>query len=246
MNKQKTVIVTGGASGIGKAAVERLIRDGWAVTIADVNVAEGEVLAARHSANGAKVQFIRTDVREEPAVEAMVRRTIEAFGPLDAAINCAGIAMAGKPIHLIDAADWNLCNDINLRGMFFSLKHEIAAMVPHKRGAVVAVSSPAGLKALPDSAAYCASKSGINGLVRAAALDSAQHNIRVNALLPGATLTPMAKISAEKAPQIKGSWPMGRFAQPEEIAAAAVWMISDEASFVTGACWTADGGMTAA
>lgn len=246
MSGRKAVIVTGGASGIGKATVERLLREGWAVTIADVNSADGEAIAKRHSSTGAAVQFIHTDVREEAAVEAMVRRTVDAFGSLDAAVNCAGVAVAGQPIHLLSAEDWNRCNDINLRGMFFCLKHEIAAMWPNKRGAIVAISSPAGLKALPVSAAYCASKSGINGLVRAAALDCGQQNIRVNALLPGATLTPMAQISAEKAPQIKGSWPMGRFAQPEEIAAAAVWMISDDASFMTGSCVTADGGMTAA
>jgi NAD(P)-dependent dehydrogenase (short-subunit alcohol dehydrogenase family) len=248
MNKRKTAIVTGGASGIGQAVVERLVRDGWAVTIADVNEAGGVALTQRLKAAKGEVQFIHTDVRDESAVAAMVRQTIEVFGRLDAAVNSAGVPLSGQPIHEMSADDWSLCNDVNLRGMFFCLKHQIAAMWPNGRGAIVAVSSPAAVKALPRSAAYCASKAGVNGLVRAAAIDCAERNIRVNALMPGATMTPLARQAAASAPALsaKRLWPLDRWAEAEEIAAAAVWMISDETSFMTGTCVAVDGGMTAA
>jgi len=248
MKDQKAAIVTGGASGIGQATVERLVRDGWAVVIGDVNEEAGEALAKAIRAANGQALFVRTDVRDEAAVETLVRRTVEAFGHLDGAVNSAGVPQSGSPIYDMSEADWNLCNDVNLRGMFFCLKHQIRAMWPNAHGAIVAVSSPAGVKALANSAAYCASKAGVNGLVRAAALDCAERNIRINALMPGATLTPLAQKAIASAPLLsaKKLWPMDRWGTPEEMGAAAVWMISDDASFMTGACMAVDGGMTAA
>jgi NAD(P)-dependent dehydrogenase (short-subunit alcohol dehydrogenase family) len=248
MEKTRAAIVTGGASGIGLATVERLVRDGWAVTIADIGTVAGEALAERLRGAGGQVQFVHTDVRHESAVQAMVERSIEAFGRLDGAVNSAGVPQSGRLIHEISADEWNHSIEINLRGMFFCLKHQIAAMWPNGRGAIVALSSPAANKALPGSAAYCAAKSGINGLVRAAAIDCAARNIRVNALLPGPTLTPLAIHAGAKSefPPDARICPLARWGEPAEIAAVAAWMLSDDASFMTGACVAADGGMLAA
>jgi len=246
MSARRVAIVTGGASGIGKAVAERLARDGWAVTIADVNRQAGEDLARTLAAEGGEALFACTDVSDEGAVTAMVARTVATFGRLNGAVNCAGIPQNGQPIHEMSLDHWDRLNAVNLRGMFLCIKHEARTMW-EKGGAIVAVSSPAGLKALPNSAAYCATKSGVDGLVRAAALDCAKQNIRINALLPGATLTPLARQAAAGDPALlkAGNWPLGRWAEPEEIAAAAAWMISPDASFVTGASIAVDGGMLA-
>ena len=246
MSGRRIAIVTGGASGIGKAVAERLARDGWAVMIADVNREAGEALARTLVAQGGDALFIETDVSNEAAVAAMVARTVEAFGPLDGAVNCAGIPQNGQPVHEMSVEHWDTLSAVNLRGMFLCIKHEARAMWD-RGGAIVALSSPAGMKALPNSAAYCATKSGIDGLVRAAAVDCAKQNIRINALLPGATLTPLAKQAAAGDPALleAGNWPLGRWAAPEEIAAAAVWMISPDATFMTGASIAVDGGMLA-
>lgn len=244
--RSKVAIVTGGASGIGKAVVERLVRDGWAVAIADIDGKAGAAVAQTAAAAGGDAIFIATDVSDEAAVAAMVARTEEKFGRLDGAVNCAGIPQNGQAVHEMDVEHWDRLSAVNLRGMFLCIKHEVRAMW-NEGGAIVAVSSPAGTKALPNSAAYCATKSGIDGLVRAAAVDCAKRNIRINALLPGATLTPLAKEAAAKDPALlaAGNWPLGRWAEPEEIAAAAAWMISPDATFMTGASIAVDGGMTA-
>lgn len=175
--------------------VERLVRDRWAVAIADVNEKLGAEMARTLSAAGGETIFIATDVSDEAAAAAMVARTMQTFGRLDGAVNCAGIPQNGQPVHEMSVEHWDRLSAVNLRGMFLCIKHEARAMWD-KGDAIVAVSSPAGTKSLPNSAAYCATKSGIDGLVRAAAVDCAKRNIRINALLPGAILTPLAKQAA--------------------------------------------------
>lgn len=241
----RSVIVTGGASGIGKAAVQLLAQAGDAVTIADLDAAAGEQLAREVTSAGGRAQFVRTDVRDEDTVRAMVERAVSAYGKLDAAINSAGVPQRGKPLHELTAADWDVCSDINLRGIFFCLKHEIAAMLG-RGGAIVAVSSAAAVKGLINSADYCASKAGVTGMVRGAAIDYAAAGIRINALLPGGTDTPLAQRSSAVNPKVaqQVKIPVGRLAAPQEMAASAVWMISDQASYMTGACVVVDGGMT--
>jgi len=221
---------------------------GWAVTIADLGADSGQALAEAIRAKGGKAQFVRTDVADEGSAQAMVRASEEAHGPLWGAINCAGVPQAAKPVHEMSLSEWDLCNNVNLRGMFLCIKYQVAAMWPHERGAVVAVSSAAAVKGLPNSADYCAAKAGVNGLVRGAALDCAERNIRINSLMPGATATPLAARSTASNPDLSKTRvrPMNRMAAPEEIAGAAVWLISDESTFATGAAFAVDGGMTIA
>lgn len=247
MSERRSVIVTGGASGIGQACVEGLVRGGWAVTIADLNP-DGEAQAERIRAAGGAAQFVRTDVSEEEAVRALVDRATDAFGQLHGAINCAGIVGYSKPLHEIGAAEFDRVIAINLRGMFLCLKYQAAAMLPYGQGSIVAISSAASVKGLPWSSDYCASKSGVDGLVRGAAMDYAEHNIRVNALLPGATMTPLAMSSSNANPALAKTRtrPMNRTAEPGEIAAAAIFLVSDAASFVTGIAMPVDGGMVIA
>jgi NAD(P)-dependent dehydrogenase (short-subunit alcohol dehydrogenase family) len=243
----RSAIVTGGASGIGKACVEGLAAEGWALTIADLSEAGQEVATAINAAGGS-AQFVRTDVSREDEVRALVDAATGRFGQLDGAVNCAGIAGCSKPIFDISTAEWDRVHGINLRGMFFCLKYQIAAMWPHKAGSVVAISSAAAIKGLPWSSDYCGSKAGVDGMVRGAALDCAEQNIRVNAILPGATVTPLAMGSSNANPALAKTRtrPMNRMADPSEIASAAVWLLSDGASFTTGISMPVDGGMVIA
>jgi 2,5-dichloro-2,5-cyclohexadiene-1,4-diol dehydrogenase 1 len=245
----RSVIVTGGGSGIGRAAVELLGAAGCLVTVADVDEAGGnDVAAAVNRIGKGCAQFVRTDAANEADVMAMIAAAVAMAGRLDAAINCAGVSQAGKPLHELDPAAWDRCVNINLRGMFLCMKYQIAQMLRGGGGSIVAISSVAALLGLVNSAEYCASKAGITGLVRAAAVDYARSGIRVNALLPGATATPLAMRSLAAKPQDAGPMPvpMGRMAQPIEIARGAVWMISDESSYMTGSCMTLDGALSIA
>ena len=243
--KARSVIVTGGASGIGKAAVQLLAQMGDAVTIADLDASAGETLAREIASAGGRAQFVRTDVTSNDSVRAMVDRAVAAYGKLEAAINSAGVPQKGKSLHELALEDWDFCHGVNLRGMFLCMKHEIAAMLA-EGGAIVAVSSAAAVKGLINSTAYCASKAGVTGLVRAAAVDYAEAGIRINALLPGGTDTPLAHRSSAANPKVaqQVKIPIGRLATPHEIAANAIWMISDQAAYMTGACIVIDGGMT--
>lgn len=245
MSESKAALVVGGSSGIGRAAVELLAQAGWRVTLADRDEASGLATVEALTQQGGQVQFVPIDVCDEDSVREAVARAVSAHGPLLAAINSAGVPQLGRPVHEIGAAEWDQCSDINLRGMFLCVKHQVRAMWAQRRGAIVAISSAAATKGLLHSAAYCASKAGVTGLVRGAALDCAEQGIRINGLLPGATETPLAARSSASNPALAGKiWvPVARMAQPREIAAAAVWLVSDDASYITGSCLAADGGL---
>lgn len=244
----KSVIVTGGGSGIGAAAAQLLGDAGCLVTIADLNEPGGTAAADEISRTGhGRAQFIRTDVSDETSVRAMVDRAMAAYGKLDGAINAAGVPQNGKIAHEVTTEEWDRVNSVNLRGMFFCVKYEIIAMGA-KGGSIVAIASSAGVVGVPNSSEYCASKSGAMGFVRGVAADYADKGIRINAVLPGGTWTPMVQFSLEQDPslhKVVETFPMKRFAQPTEIAAGAVWLVSDHASYVTGAMIPIDGGLTA-
>ena len=245
MTVRRNIIVTGGASGIGAAAARRLAGAGCAVTIADRDEGLGRELAASLAAQDRAVRFVAMDVTDAASVRAAVEAAVAAFGPLDGAINSAGVPQPGAPLHELEDADWDGCVDINLRGMFLCLKHQVRAMLD-RGGAIVAVSSAAAVKGLINSSAYCASKAGILGLIRSGAADYASRGVRINAILPGATATPLATRSSAANPKLAQtlSVPIGRMADPDEVAAAAVWLISPDASYVTGAALAVDGAMT--
>lgn len=247
--KGKSIIVTGGGSGIGRSAVELLAAAGALVTVADLNEAGGNAaVEAANKLGPGQAQFIRTDVANEDSVRSMVGAAVSRFGRLDGAINSAGVVQHWKMLHELSAAEWDFVCNINLRGMFFCMKYEIEALLRTGGGAIVAISSVAATMAFSRSPEYCASKAGVTGLVRATAVDYAKSGIRVNALLPGATATPLVERALATKPADSGSLsiPLARMADAVEIARGAVWMVSDEASYMTGSCVTIDAGLSVA
>lgn len=244
----KTAIVTGGGSGIGAATAILLAQENWRVMVADIDEVGGQNIADSIRNMGGVADFMATNVMHEDGVSALVEATLAKFGQLDAAVNSAGVGQRGQSIWELDADAWDHCQEINLRGMFLCIKHQAAAMIGQGSGAIVAISSAAATKGLINSADYCAAKAGVTGLVRGAAMDCAPHNIRVNALLPGGTDTPLAHRSSASTPGLAGTLrvPMNRMADPCEIAATAAWLVSDAASYISGASIAADGGMAIA
>lgn len=248
--KGKSVIVTGGGSGIGQAAALLLGEAGCNVTVADLNEKGGDETVAKIVQGGkGSAHFLSVDVSQEDQVQAMVAAAVAAYGPLNGAINAAGVAQAGVPLHEVSLAQFDRCVGVNLRGMFLCVKYQIAAMLETGGGSIVAISSTAAYNGVPNSSEYCAAKSGVNGLVRGGSVDYASRGVRINGIMPGGTWTPMVEASIAKDPALNAivdMFPMKRFARPEEIAAAAVWLVSDEASYTTGACLPIDGALTIA
>ena len=238
------VIVTGGASGIGLATARLLAERGAQVAIADRNAEAVERAAA--GIEGA-IGFC-VDVTDDAEVAAMVKRTVEAFGPLRGAVNAAGVPMCGKRFDELSNEDFDQNVGINLRGLFYCMRHEVRAMLAGGRGSIVNIASAAAITGVPRGAEYCASKAGVTGLTRGAAADYASIGIRVNAVMPGGTLTPMLQTAIDQDPNVAGMLaavhPINRLAQPSEIAGAIAWLISDAASFVTGISLPVDGGQS--
>ena len=245
----KVVLVTGGSAGIGRAAVLAYARAGARVVIGDINVAEGEETVHAVEEAGGEAAFIRTDVSQRSDVEALVEGAIARFGRLDCAFNNAGVDNRHFPVGELPEAEWDRVIGINLKGMMFCLRYEIPRMVAFGGGAIVNSSSVVGLIGSPVSAAYISSKHGITGLTRSAALDYANKGIRVNAVCPGVIRTAIIEAYLKETPdaaaQLATQAPMGRMGSPEEVAAAVVWLSSDEASFVNGQTLAIDGGWTA-
>jgi NAD(P)-dependent dehydrogenase (short-subunit alcohol dehydrogenase family) len=222
---------------------------GCKLTLADLNQDGGTRMVDRVRSAGGEAWFVRTDVSDETDVQALVSAAVEGYGRLDGACNAAGLSQRGKILHELSAAEWDRCHAINLRGLFLCNKYQAVAMLDTGGGAIVNIASTVSLVGVPNGAEYCASKAGVMGLVRGAALDYATKGIRINAVLPGGTLTPMMTSAVEQDPGLAKALadvhPMKRFGQPSEIAGAAVWLLSDEASFVTGTAFAVDGGHTA-
>ncbi len=239
----KVAFVTGAASGIGRATAVAFATEGARVAILDRTE---EALADPAEAIrqvGGEVLVLACDVSDPDQVEASVGRVVEAFGRLDIAFNNAGVENKATPVHEIALEEWDRILDINLRGTFVCMKHELAQMVRQGGGVVVNTSSGAGVRGVAGGASYTASKHAIIGLTKAAALDYAKQNIRVNAILPGNIETPMMDRftggDIQKAIDLE---PVGRLGKPEEIADAVLWMSADLGAFVTGAAIAVDGG----
>jgi NAD(P)-dependent dehydrogenase (short-subunit alcohol dehydrogenase family) len=239
----KVALVTGAASGIGRATALAFAAEGARVAILDrTAVALRETEAALKQAGG-EVLAIACDVSIPEQVEAAVAQVVERFGRLDIAFNNAGVENKATPLHEIELQEWDRILNINVRGTFVCMKHEIAQMVRHGGGVVVNTSSGAGIRGVAGGASYAASKHAIIGMTRSAALDYAKQNIRVNAILPGNIETPMMDRftggDLQKAIDLE---PVGRLGKPEEIAEAVLWMCSDLGRFVTGSSVVVDGG----
>jgi NAD(P)-dependent dehydrogenase (short-subunit alcohol dehydrogenase family) len=242
----KVAVVTGGAVGIGRAAAELFARHGASVVVADVDIDHGRDTVARIEDGGGRGSFVRTDVTDAADVVAMVAHAVDTFGGLDCALNNAGIAAPLAPLAEYPDDGWDRALAVMLTGVYRCLKAEIVTMLERGGGAIVNVASGVGLVAYPEQAAYTAAKHGVVGLTKVAALDYGARGIRVNAICPGTARTPMVDRALAHAPSIgehlKALHPMGRIAEAEEIAEAAVWLCSPAASFVLGVALPVDGG----
>jgi NAD(P)-dependent dehydrogenase (short-subunit alcohol dehydrogenase family) len=244
----KVAFVTGAANGIGRAAALAFARKGARVVVADVSEQKNQDTARMIQQLDGQALAVTCDVSRVDDVKAALDKTTEAFGRLDYAFNNAGVEQAIMPTVDIMEDEWDRIVGINLRGMFLCMKYQIPLMLRQGGGAIVNTSSGAGIKGFKGQAAYAAAKHGVIGLTKSAALDYAQSNIRINAVCPGIVATPMMERFTGGMPEghqrVISQEPIGRMSKPEEIAAAAVWLCSDAASFVTGAALVADGGQT--
>jgi NAD(P)-dependent dehydrogenase (short-subunit alcohol dehydrogenase family) len=245
----KVAVVTGGTSGIGRETGVRFAKAGVKVVIAGRREQEGEETLDLVSAAGGEGLFLKTDVTKASEVEALIQKTVERFGRLDIAFNNAGIEGAWVPIVRQSEQDWDRTIEVNLKGVWLCLKYEIRQMVKQAgSGAIVNMASVMGSIGSAGAAAYTASKHGVIGLTKAAALETAKARIRINAICPATIETSMAdRLFGAPAvhKQVLAYHPIGRFGKPAEIAEAVVWMCSDNASFMTGQSLVLDGGFLA-
>lgn len=244
----KIAFITGGASGLGRAAALQLAAQGARVAIADVQLDQARALAEYIVASGGSAIAIPVDVRSDEEVEAGVQSTVATFGRLDIAINAAGIGGPEVKTAEYPPSDWDRVIDINLTGVWRSMRHEIPAMLANGSGVIVNVASVAGLGGFPRHPAYAASKHGVIGLTRTAALEYGRKGIRINALCPGFTLTPMVQQMLDAGlpiEQLLARVPLGRLGTSEEVAATAIYLCSEAAAFMMGHALAIDGGITA-
>jgi NAD(P)-dependent dehydrogenase (short-subunit alcohol dehydrogenase family) len=245
----KVALVTGGTSGIGRETAVLFAQRGARVVVAGRREVEGKAVVELIRRNGGEAVFVKTDVALAADVKALVERTVDAFGGLDCAFNNAGVEGKWTPIVEQAEADWDTTIDINLKGTWLCLKYEMQQMLKQGRpGAIVNNSSVAGFIGSNGAAAYCATKHGVLGLTKSAALEVAQNGIRVNAVCPAVIETPMSdRLFGSPAVQqwVLGLHPIGRFGKSLEVAEAVVWMCSSAAGFMTGQSLVLDGGLLA-
>jgi NAD(P)-dependent dehydrogenase (short-subunit alcohol dehydrogenase family) len=245
----KAVLITGGASGIGLAAARAFARERARVMLADRNEERLAAAVQEIRETGAEAAGVAVDVTDLASCQRMVAQTVSAFGSVQVAFNNAGVpSEIGGEFEDFAVAEWQRLINTNLGGVFYSMKAEVPAMKAAGGGAIVNTASIASLVAAPGMAAYVASKHGVAGLTKAAALDLIRHSIRVNAVCPGFVDTPMLAGAIEKPEARKGietSIPIQRIATAEEVAAAALFLASNEASYIVGALLSVDGGFVA-
>lgn len=247
----KAILITGAASGIGRATAQEAHAEGARLLLADVNDEQGESVAAEI---GDGASYVHCDVTDEASVQAAVAGAVSELGRLDGAFNCAGILGSLGNVGDVEFDDWKKILDVDLNGVFLCTKHELRVMAEQGSGSILNMASAAGLIGWPAAAGYVAAKHGVVGLTKSAALEYAEQGVRVNSICPSYVLTPMVEKDLfedalgndqELIAAARANHPIGRFAEVEEIAAAATWLLSDKASFVTGTAMSVDGGYTA-
>jgi NAD(P)-dependent dehydrogenase (short-subunit alcohol dehydrogenase family) len=245
-DQRKVALVTGGSSGIGRAAAEAFVARGYATAVLDRDEAAGREVEAQLRGAGECV-FIRCDVTDDAAVRQAVEQVVERYGRLDAAFNAAGIdGEHGKKTGESSLENWNRVMAVDLTGLFSCMRYEIPQMLKTGGGSIVNCASVAGLVGAPYVSAYVAAKHGVVGLTKAAALEYAAQGLRVNAICPGMIDTPMSRASMtpEITKALLAESAIGRLGQPEEVAAAAVWLCDDAPGFLTGQAIAVDGAWT--
>ena len=247
MKQQKVAIITGGNSGIGRATAVALARQGVNITIAARRPKEGEETVKLVKDAGSEGIFVKTDVTNEDDIRSLVERSTKKFGRLDYAFNNAGIEESMTPLVDQRSDIFDQIINVNVKGVWLSMKYEIPEMIKSGGGAIVNMSSVAGVMGFPQMPIYIASKHAVLGLTKSAALEYARSGIRINAVAPGAVNTDMAKRVVEGNPQLSQTLtsmhPIGRTAEPEEIADVVSWLLSDKSTFVLGHTLLVDGGI---
>lgn len=250
----QVVLITGGASGIGKAVAQKLIARGITVILSGRRQEAGDIAVAEISAlarDGAQARFIRNDVANEDEVKAMIDGIISEFGRLDMAVNNAGISNESLTVDQSSSQNYREMVDTNILGVYHCMKYEITEMLKQGKGAIVNLASIAGLNGIPWSGPYASTKHAVVGLTKSSALDHATQGIRINAVAPGAIRTDILAKQLDggdpnyNEASIAAMHPMNRLGKPEEVANAICWLLSDEASFVTGHILNVDGGFQA-
>ena len=249
----KVAVITGTATGIGAATAQLFAREGARVALGDIQDAEAQAVADGIAGDGGDVLYRHTDVRSNGDVQALVSAAVDRWGGLDVLFNNAGIFWRNAYVADISDEEYDTVLDVNLRGTFLGMRHAIPRMIERGGGSIISASSPAALQGYKLGGVYCASKAGIIGLTRAAAVEYADKNIRVNALLPGATATPQAfshpslqaPTREEQLALFAKAQPIPRPGMPEDIAKSALWLASDLSDWITGQAIIADGGFMA-
>lgn len=247
--KGKTVLITGSGSGIGRATSILFAEKGADIMVSDINEEGGLETVKLVEATGQKAAFCKTDVSNLDQIKNLVNSAVNTFGKIDIAVNNAGIGGDFKITHDYSADDWNKVIAVNQTGVFYCMQEELKQMVQQGGGAIVNIASIAGLRAQPYTPAYTASKHAVVGLTKNAAVEYARYNIRVNAVCPVFTMTPMVKdmltIDPSFEKKLLRNIPLRRYGQPADIANAIVWLCAEETGFITGHSMPVDGGMTA-
>lgn len=246
--ENKVAVVTGGSFGIGQATAIAFARRGAKVVVADWIEADETLKMIKATESEGK--FIKCDVSKSKDVESLIKQTIEAYGRIDFAVNNAGIEGITAPTHECTVENFDNTIGVNLKGVWLCMKNEIPVMLKQNKGAIVNIASIAGLVGFSGLPAYVASKHGVVGLTKTAALEYAKLGIRINAVCPGVIKTPMVDRTTGKDKTVEKKFedmePVGRMGQPEEVAEAIIWLCSDSSSFVTGHAMAVDGGWIAA